>query len=340
MAGYTPGKQVNIDNYIKINTNENPYPPSPKVKKVLSNITDKQLIRYPNPTGDKLRAEIANVLNVNSNNVILGNGSDDILTIALRSFVDKNRKVASVYPTYSLYSVLANIQGAECSEVNLNEDFSLPAEIANDISEANLFLLPRPNAPTGTTFPKEKIIELCENFNGIVLIDEAYADFAEDNCIDLINRFDNLIVSRTFSKSYSLAGARIGFAIANENLINGMMKVKDSYNVNVITQEIATAAMNDQEYLNKTVTKICETRNWLVAQLKELNFTVLESHTNFLFVIPPNSNGEEYFNYLFENNILTRHFKGGVTDKFVRISVGTDKEMQTVIDVTKQYLQQ
>ncbi len=337
MSGYVPGKQIAGKNIIKINTNENPYPPSPNVAKALKLFDIEQLRQYPNPRCCELCNIIGDLHNISENCVIAGNGSDDILTMALRSFVGEGEIASCVTPTYSLYSILADIQGATCAEIELNSDFSLPDNILAQIANSKLFLLPRPNAPTGTSFEMNKIKNICEKFKGIVLIDEAYADFANDNCMSLVKEFDNVIVTRTLSKSYSLAGSRFGYAVANENLINGMLKVKDSYNVNTLTQIIAKEALLDQNYFKNNVLKIKETKAYFLSELDKLNFSFLPSLTNFVFVKPPDENGEKMFNFLLENNILTRFFSGNRTNKFVRVSIGTMNDMKNTINILKKY---
>jgi len=338
MAGYTPGKQIRGRKIIKLNTNENPYDASPEVQKVLQNINLDDLRRYPQPMGDDVRDTIAGLFGYERDNVILGNGSDDILTIAIRSFSGDGKSIAVVDPTYSLYKVLAEIQGAEIKKIPLQEEFALPQNLAEKAKGANLLLLPRPNAPTGNVFPMAEMRDLCENFDGIVLIDEAYADFADDNCIDFAKEYDNVIVSRTLSKSYALAGVRFGFGIASKEVINGMLKVKDSYNVNFLTQKVADAALKDQDYFNDITAKVIETREWLVEKLSAIGFEVLPSQTNFLFTAPPDNDGEAYFNYLNDNDLLTRYFPGKTTGRYVRVSIGTREEMEVLLKATEEFV--
>lgn len=335
MAGYTPGKQIRGRKIIKLNTNENPYPASPMVQDVLQNVDLNDLRIYPQPMGDDVRDTIAGLFDFKRDNVILGNGSDDILTIAIRSFAGDGESIAVVDPTYSLYKVLAEIQGANTIKIPLDDGFALPQNLAEKAAGAKLLLIPRPNAPTGNVFPMAEMHELCQNFDGMVLIDEAYADFADDNCIDFVKQYSNVIVSRTLSKSYALAGVRFGFGLAQEGVIAGMLKVKDSYNVNFLTQKVADAALKDQKYLGEITEKVCLTRDWLAGKLTELSFEVLDSQTNFLFVAPPDNDGESYFNYLYENDYLTRYFPGERTARFVRISIGTREEMEALLAVTE-----
>ena len=247
MQGYTPGEQPKEKSLIKLNTNENPYPPSPNVLECLKSIDYDKLRLYPDPLSDELRDAITKQYNLKKDNILLGNGSDDILTIAVRSFVGGKKEIGCLEPTYSLYPVLAKIQNAKIVEIPLTEEdnFSFPDELLNknsrlfkSITNAKLFFIARPNAPTGTAFKIEKIEKFCSIFTGIVFIDEAYADFAKDDCLSLVKKYPNIIIGRTLSKSYSLAGIRLGWAIAHKTIIEGMTKVKDSYNVNYITQKL------------------------------------------------------------------------------------------------------
>jgi histidinol-phosphate aminotransferase len=336
MAGYAPGEQPKDKNIIKLNTNENPYPPSPAVRELLASFDYSKLRLYPDPVCSELRETVAALYGFEKENVIAGNGSDDILTIAVRSFCDKEKALLCVDPTYSLYSALAQIQGAECIAVPLNEDFSLPDKLPS--IKAGLLTLPAPNAPTGNRFEIEKIKKICNEFQGIVLIDEAYADFSENNCLGLVRKYPNVIVSRTLSKSYSLAGVRLGFAIAGKDLVNGMMKVKDSYNVNALTQAVACAALKDQEYFRKTVNKIKSSRKRLSEELAKLSFSSLPSEANFIFTSPPDENAGNYFEFLKANKIFVRYFPGERTGRYVRITVGTDQEIDSLLELTHLYL--
>jgi histidinol-phosphate aminotransferase len=332
MSGYTPGEQPKVMDLLKLNTNENPYPPCPAVIDGLKNINSKRLRLYPDPTADKLRDTIAEVYCYERVNIIVSNGSDDMLTIAFRAFSDAQRQVAFLDPTYSLYPVLADLQGCKYIQIPLKEDFSINDDLLEKAAPANMLIITRPNAPTSNCIAINDMRKICSEFDGIVLIDEAYADFSADNCIDFVREFNNVIVSRTVSKSYSLAGLRLGFAIASTELISGMMKVKDSYNVNMLTQYLAEAAIRDQEYLSKTVDKIKASRTKLTNELKALGFKVFDSQSNFLFASPPDGDGEKLFKALREQNILIRYFPGEATGKYIRITIGTEEQLQRLID--------
>lgn len=261
MAGYVPGEQPKMANLVKLNTNENPYPASPRVREVIAGFDHAKLRRYPEPMADTLRDEIAGVLGVKRENIIAGNGSDDILTMTFRAFTAPDRPLACLDPTYSLYFELAKMQGAPVIRIGLDpEDFSMPENLLEQAADANLLIITRPNAPTGNSFDRERMCDICRKFDGIVFFDEAYADFAEDNCMEFATEFDNVIVSRTFSKSYSLAGLRLGYAVGNPKVIEGLFKLKDSYNLDMLTQEIGRAAFADRDYLRECCEQVKATR--------------------------------------------------------------------------------
>ena len=332
MSGYIPGEQANVMDLLKLNTNENPYPPCPAV---MNELDAERLRLYPDPTADKLRDTIASTYGYERENIIVSNGSDDMLTIAFRAFTDAQRSVAFLDPTYSLYAVLADLQGCPYIKIPLQEDFSISNDLLEKAAPANLLIITRPNAPTGNCIAIGDMRKICSEFDGIVLIDEAYADFSSDNCIDFVREFPNVIVSRTISKSYSLAGLRLGFAIASPELIAGVMKVKDSYNVNMLTQYLAEAAIKDQKYLNETVNKIKVSRAKLTTELKALGFEVVDSQSNFLFVSPPDGDGKKLFKALRKENIIVRYFPGEKTGKYVRITIGTEEQLQRLIEVLR-----
>lgn len=334
MQGYTPGEQPRDRHIIKLNTNENPYPPSPCIAAALSAVDPAGLRLYPDPVADGLRDAIARTFQLERDWVLCGNGSDDLLTIAVRTFVDQGAALACPDPTYSLYPVLAAIQGAETIQVTLDPRFDLPPDAAEQAAGARLFFVARPNAPTGNAFPLEAMHRLCRAFPGIVWIDEAYADFAPDNCLAFVRQYGNVVVSRTLSKSYSLAGVRLGFALAQPALIREMLKVKDSYNVNMLTQTLATAAIEDQAYMRATAERICSTRKRVRNRLTELGFDVLPSAANFIFARPPVA-AADFFHALRRNGILVRYFPGERTGDRVRITIGRDSDMDAFLAAAK-----
>ncbi len=327
MEGYVPGEQPKDSNILKLNTNESPFPPSPGVCETLKEFDFEKLRLYPDPVVQELREYLGEMHELKAENVIAGNGSDDILNIVIRCFTDSERSVAFLDPTYSLYSTLTALQGAKAIRIPLNEDFSLPVDLLARAEDANLLIITRPNAPTGNSFPKAIVAEICRDFKGIVLIDEAYADFAQDTCADFVPRFKNVIVCRTFSKSRSLAGLRFGYALACRELIDGLMKMKDSYNVSMLTQKLALASLKDPAYFADCIAKIRLAREMMLIGLYDLGFRVIESETNFLFASPPDGDGERFFKALRDKKIFVRYFPGPVTGKWVRISVGTTADV-------------
>ena len=335
MQGYTPGEQPRDRRYIKLNTNENPYPPSPNVASLLKNLDSEILRLYPDPVFCELRRKIASLFGLAENEILVGNGSDDILTMAIRSFTGPGRKIVSFTPSYSLYPVLAKIQGAQCEEIPLDAQngFSLPVNFAEKVCDAALLFVCRPNAPTGNCFPLEAMDRICEACRGIVLIDEAYADFADDNCIGFPKRHRNAVVMRTLSKSYSLAGLRLGYAIASSEIISGMMKVKDSYNVSTLAQKIAIAALDDRKSFEETVSKIRKTRGELIKSLRGKGFNVFDSQSNFVFASPPDGDAAGLYRRLKSEGVLVRHFPGATTGAYIRITVGTDTETASLLNL-------
>jgi histidinol-phosphate aminotransferase len=335
MSGYVPGEQPQDKRYIKLNTNENPYPPSPQVMAALKGFDPERLRLYPDPVASELCEVAAGLQGLERSWVIAGNGSDDLLTLALRTYVDQGGAIACFEPSYSLYPVLAQIQGARTLEIPLTEDFQIPENAVELAGEATLLFLTRPNAPTGTCCDLQRVEKICQEFAGIVWIDEAYADFASDNCLDFVRRHANVIVSRTVSKSYSLAGVRLGLAYAQPQRIAEMLKVKDSYNVNMLTQVIGLAALQDQAYQQETVGRIRRTRERVRAQLQELGFEVGPSEANFLFAKSPVP-AAELVAELRHQGILVRYFPGKRTGEFLRITIGTETDMARFVEVVSQ----
>ena len=336
IAGYTPGEQPKISNLIKLNTNENPYPPSPAVAEALRTLDVERLRRYPDPTADALRDAVAAHWHVKRENVICGNGSDDLLTMIFRAFTSPGRPVAVLDPSYSLYPVLAAMQEAPVIRIPLARgNFELEVDPAEAAKGANLAMLTRPNAPTGNSLPRATVENFCRDFDGVVTIDEAYADFADDDCVEFATKFDNVLVMRTFSKSYSLAGTRLGYAIGAPALIDGLMKLKDSYNLDMLTQTVGLAAFKDQSTLQKHIAMIRATRARLGAELEKLDFKVIPSQANFLFVSPPGGDAARVFAELRKNAVIVRYFPGEVTGSYLRITVGTDEETDRLLELLK-----
>ena len=331
MDGYTPGEQPGVgERVVKLNTNENPYPPSPAVVRAIQEIEPEMLRRYPNPTADVFRHAAAKVLGVTHDMILAGNGSDDILTIATRTFCSPGDALAYPDPTYSLYSVLAKLQDAKVAEIPWDEDFALPIEKLLEAKPQAIYVA-NPNAPTGTFVPPAKIAELAKAFKGLVLVDEAYADFAEDNCLALVHKHENIVVSRTFSKAYSLAGMRFGFAVGQPHVIREMMKVKDSYNVDAIAMTAATAAIADQDYARERWEQIKSERARVTDELTKLGWSVLPSQANFIFAAAPDGRGRDAYVGLKAQGILVRFFdKPGLRDK-IRITIGQSQENNALL---------
>jgi histidinol-phosphate aminotransferase len=332
MVGYTPGEQPGDGGVIKLNTNENPYPPSPKVFAALRKAINPSLRLYPEPLSDGLRALAAGVYGVKPNNIIAGNGSDEILSMLLRCFVGQRDRVAFPAPTYSLYDTLVEIQDGVAARVDFPEDFSLPQTLAEQ--NAALTFLCNPNAPSGTLVTLAEIAELAEAVSGILVVDEAYVDFATSegaSSIPLIRRFPNLVVMRTFSKSFSLAGMRIGLAFASKEIIAGMMKVKDSYNLNRLSMVAAMAALQDLPWMKRNAARIQRSRTRLSRGLKRLGYEVYPSHANFVLARKRQRNLMPVYDELKQNKILVRYFDTAGLRDCLRITVGTPKEVQALL---------
>ena len=327
MTGYVPGEQPKMADLVKLNTNENPFPPSPEVEKVVRAFDCSRLRRYPDPMADALRDAFASRWGVSRANVIAGNGSDDLLTMIFRAFSAPDRPVAVLDPSYSLYQELAAMQGAPVIRIRLEmSTFALPGDLLEQAASANLLLIVRPNAPTGTLFPRETVKNICRNFDGIVVIDEAYADFAPDNCVDFARELPNVIVIRTFSKSYSMAGIRLGYGIAAEEIITGLMKLKDSDNLDMLTQTAGLAAFCDEAYFTARRNEVVSMREALVKELRKRDFFVADSASNFLFVAPPGGDAKRLFDELRRRAVIVRYFSAPLTAAYLRITVGAPAE--------------
>ncbi|RMG60170.1 MAG: histidinol-phosphate transaminase [Deltaproteobacteria bacterium] len=330
MAGYVPGEQPRGGKVIKLNTNENPYPPSPRVLEAIRSSLDESLRLYPQPTADDLREKAAEVYGLPPECIIAGNGSDELLTMLVRVFVGEGEKVVYPTPTYTLYETLAEIQGGGTVEVPFPSDFSLPAGLAE--SEGKVLFLANPNSPSGTLVPTDQVRRLAESFRGIVVVDEAYADFAGETSIPLVRDLENVVVLRTFSKSFSLAGIRLGLAFGNPGVIEQMMKVKDSYNVNRLTQVAGIAALEDLEWMKENVRKVVRTRERMTEKLKEMGFTVLPSRANFVFARREGEYLKNLYEGLKERGILVRFFDTPSLRDALRITVGTDEEVDLFLE--------
>ncbi|GAB7025651.1 histidinol-phosphate transaminase [Geotalea toluenoxydans] len=330
MAGYVPGYQPEDPaTYIKLNTNENSYPPSPKVIEAIIAEVGEGLKRYPDAASRAAREAAAELYGFPPEWVIMANGSDEVLNNLIRAFADDGDEIAFVYPSYSYYATLAEVQGARVKTFGLTEDWKL--KDFPKIYDGRIFFLTNPNAPLGFTFSQTYIEELAGRVSGTLVIDETYADFAEVTSLELVRKYDNVVVTRTFSKSYSLAGMRLGLAVARPEVISALDKIRDHYNLDRLAQAAAVAALHDQEYLRETVVKIQETRQWFCDQLGKLGYTVIPSHGNYVFATPPDRNGERVYQGLFDRKILVRHFSDPNLAHGLRISIGTQAEMEKTI---------
>ena len=318
---YVPGEQPRAKSVVKLNTNENPYPPSPKCRAALRAFDYARLRRYPDPNCSELCAEIARLNGTTPERVFVGNGSDEILALAAKCFVEDDESIGSLDPSYSLYKTLAAIRNVKWTGLDVT-------------TSTSLFLLTNPNAPTGEFREPSEIAAFAKKFRGVVIVDEAYGDFARANCMSLAtaeaNR--NLIAMRTFSKSYSLAGLRVGYCVGPRDLIRAMYKVKDSYNVDAIAQTVALAAIRDQDWMRKNAAKVIRSRTRLSAALEKRGWDVLPSEANFVFARPPApAKAADIFARLRERNIFVRYFPGPKTGDRLRVTVGTEPEMKTLL---------
>jgi len=378
---YTPGEQPKVKGLVKLNTNENPYPPSPKVLRAVRAAVDGRLRLYPNPTADSLREKLARFHGCSPDNIIVGNGSDELLEMAVRCFVEPvakpgnssraapsrskhaqhpaNNIVQYFTPSYSLYPVLADMHGAIKNPVPLNSDFTLPTLPSLKRGglwnfNAALTFITTPNAPSGRGYSTAQLEALCQVQRGVVVLDEAYAEFADENALSLALLYPHVIVSRTFSKAYSLCFLRVGYFIAHADLIRAMHKIRDSYNVNGLGQIAAEITLDDIEYYRRNFAKIIATRNWLSKQLTALGFKVVPSWTNFILAMPPHphntvvdssnrsqthvSNAKDWFLQLREHKILVRWFDQPVVRDYLRITVGTAAQARYLVKVVRKIL--
>ncbi len=328
MAGYVPGEQPRGSDFIKLNTNENPYPPSPKVLEAIrSHLTSDKLRKYPEPLGEQFRQTAGKVLKIDPESILIGNGSDDILTILIRAFVPEMGLVASLHPSYILYRSLAEIQNAQFELIPFTPDWQIP--IPCPCQNANIQFLANPNSPTGTMVSRANLLSWLNQNSIPTVIDEAYGDFADENALSLAS--DRVIITRSFSKSYSLAGMRIGFAVASPMLIRELIKVKDSYNCDVLSLAAAAAAIADQDYFLECRSKIITTRKRLELSLTHLGFQVVPSQANFVWAKHPVIASNEIYQQLKIKNILIRYMNYPSFGDGLRISVGTDAEIDQLL---------
>jgi len=370
LHAYVPGEQPKIKGLIKLNTNENPFPPSPKVLAAVKNAVDGRLRLYPNPTAQTLREKLAKLHGCQPENIIIGNGSDELLALATRAFVVPSvgqasrlspfqrekletgatpvlhRSASTVQyftPSYSLYPVLADIHGAAKNPVPLKPDFSLSgvAELKRGgiwKLDAALTFVTTPNAPSGRGYKTSELEKLCKVQRGVVVLDEAYVDFAEENALKLALKFPNVLVARTFSKAYSLCFQRVGYFVGHPGLIAALHKIRDSYNVNGLGQIAAVATLDDLKYYRANFKKIIATREWLSRELTKLGFRVFPSRTNFILAQPPLFPAEDWLGKLRERKILVRWFNLPEVKNYLRITIGARAEAAALVNAARAIL--
>jgi len=329
MEGYVPGAQPAGTVYAKLNANENPYPPSPKVLAGLAEAANGLLRLYPDAMATPLRQKIAEYHGISPERVLVGNGSDDLLTMILRSFVDEGQVVAAPRPTYPLYEVLVNIQNGTMRWVDFPDDFSLPPGLA--VPGARVTFLANPNSPSGTWIDPDAIDAFAARIEGILVVDEAYVDFADGHCLGLLDRRPNVILLRSFSKSFSLCGVRVGYGLASESIVEGLTKVKDSYNVNRFAVAAGIAALDDVAAMRANAAILRAERARLAEGLERLGFSVLPSHANFVAAVCTDPSAPEVAEALAREGILIRTFGDPRLADWVRISLGTPEQNTRVL---------
>ena len=334
MTGYVPGEQPRgMAKLIKLNTNENPFPCSPKVKAAIGHAVQAGLQKYPDPLATAFRQRAGEFFNVDPDWILCGNGSDDILTIVTRALVNPGDVVRYPNPSYVLYKTLAEIQGAERDVVNFEPDWTLGDAFTASRDRLRLAYLANPNSPSGTVLSPEEVSRIADALPCPLLVDEAYADFAEENCLELVAQNEKIIVSRTLSKSYALAGLRFGFLIAQPQLIEQFAKVKDSYNCDAISIAGATAALDDQPWLEQTRAAILATRSRLAEEITQLGFDCLPSQANFVWCNHPRHTAETLYQQLKSSGILVRYMCYPNWNDGLRITVGTDEQIDALLAV-------
>ena len=338
LEAYTPGEQPRDMQYIKLNTNESPYPPAPSVVEAMTHEQVELLRLYSDPTAKELKEKLAALYRVKPENVFVSNGSDEVLNFAFMAFGGQG----VVFPeiSYGFYEVYAELYKLEYEKIPLDADFSLNYE--NYCGKNKMVVIANPNAPTGMSIPVSQIEEILKtNPDSLVLIDEAYVDFGGESCLPLTCKYDNLLVTRTFSKSRCLAGGRLGYAFASAAIIEDLEKIKYStnpYNVNRLTLLLGAATVDAESYYQEKCAEIMETRAWTKKQLEKLGFTVLPSDTNFLFAKTPDMDGGQLYETLKTKGILVRHFGNPKISQFNRITIGTRDQMETFINTLKEVL--
>jgi histidinol-phosphate aminotransferase len=341
MHGYVPGEQPapgTGDKLIKLNTNENPYQCSPKVKAAIGRIVQQGLQKYPDPLATAFRVRAGELLGVGPDWILCGNGSDDVLTIVTRAFVGTSDMVRFANPSYLLYRTLAEIQGAACDIINYNADWSLPEEFSKPSDWVRLVYLANPNSPSGTMVAPKKVAEIADALPCPLLVDEAYCDFADANCVSLVAKNEKIMVARTLSKSYALAGLRFGYLVAQPQVVRELRKVKDSYNCDALSIAGATAAIDDQQWLAETRAAIIATRDRMTAALRKLGFAAVDSQANFVWAPHETVPVEPIYRQLKDAGILVRYMRYPDWGDGLRISVGSDEQVDACIAALRSML--
>ena len=338
---YTPGEQPKEMKYIKLNTNESPFPPSQKAQAAAEE-TLKKLQLYSDPEAKLLKKKLAEIFGVSEDEVLPTNGSDEILNFAFMAFCDQNKAAAFPDITYGFYPVFADINNLPYTKIALREDFSI--DITDYFNLGKTIFIANPNAPTGIALTRDEIREILEhNRDSVVVIDEAYVDFGAESCVPLIHKYDNLLVTQTFSKSRSMAGARLGFGIGCKELIADLNTIKYStnpYNVNSMTMAAGVGALCDEQYTRENCKTIAQNREWLKRELKKIGFEMTNSISNFVFAKHKTANGEKLYLSLKEKGILVRHFKSPRISEYLRITIGTMDDMKALVTTLQEILQE
>lgn len=338
MSGYVPGEQPQGDGFIKLNTNENPYPPSPAVAVAVNEALQRGLQKYPDPMAERFRRCAGELLGVPPQWILAGNGSDDILTIVTRALVGEGQLLRLPYPSYILYRTLAELQAARSEEIHFQPDWTLPPAFAQGGDDLRLVFLANPNSPSGTVVPPEAVLELARRLPCPLLVDEAYADFAQTNCMELVAKNEKIMVSRTLSKSYALAGLRFGYLVAQPHLIEQFVKVKDSYNCDALSIAAATAAIGDQGWLARTREQILRSRGRLATTMRDLGFIVPDSQANFVWAAHGGRSIRPLYEELKHRRILVRYMEYRGWGDGLRITVGTDAEIEACVAALRNLL--
>ncbi len=334
MEAYVPGEQPRDRKYIKLNTNESPFPPSPGVIRAISTEETSLLNLYPDPTCTALKEKLAKTYGLESKNIFISNGSDDILNFAFLAFCDGGRGMAFADITYGFYPVFAELYGIRTKVIPLNDNFELDCKSFENLGMNAV--IANPNAPTGLPVPISDLRRILDtNRDSVIIVDEAYVDFGGESALGLIGEYDNLLVVRTFSKSRSMAGARLGFAMADSALISDLEKIKYStnpYDINRLTQAAGIACLDDTDYFNSCVRKIIDAREYTADQLRKRGFRLTDSIANFVFAAKPGCDGGELYEKLRQKGVLVRHFSKDRIKDYLRITVGTVEQMNGLLD--------